>query len=184
VVGGALARYNVDVPERPEPDLDRVVDAMRRHDEAESPPRLSHGPSELQDGVQVVALDPEGEERFQLLRRQLGVSAFGLNLLRFRPGQRGRIHRHERQEEVYLVLEGTLTLGVEGEERELARGDLARVAPSVRRQLTNRGSELLLVLSIGGDGAHDGRDGVAYTAWEDGEGRPPAEVPLPPDLEV
>jgi uncharacterized cupin superfamily protein len=170
--------------QRPEPDLDQVRGAMRRHDEPQSPPRLSHGPSEPHDGVQVVALDRESEERFQLLRRQLGVSAFGLNLLRFRPGQRGRIHRHERQEEVYVVLEGTLTLGVEGEERELARGELARVAPSVRRQLTNRGSELLLVLTIGADGAHDGRDGAAYAAWEDEEGRPPADVPLPQDLEA
>lgn len=145
-------------------------------------PRLGQGPSEMQDGVTVTALDLEGEERFQTLRRELGVSAFGINLLRLRPGQRGRIHHHERQEEVYLVLEGTLTLGVEGEERELGRGSLARVAPAVRRQLTNKGSELLVLLSIGGAEPHEGRDGVAYAAWEDSEGRPPPEVPLPPDL--
>ena len=80
------------------------------------------------------------------------------------------------------MLEGTLTLGVEGEERELPRGGLARVAPSVRRQLTNRGSELLVVLALGGAAPHEGRDGVAYEAWEETEGRPPPEVPLPPDL--
>ena len=27
-----------------------------------------------------------------------------------------------------------------------------------------------------------GRDGVAYTDWDETEGRPPQEVPLPPDL--
>jgi uncharacterized cupin superfamily protein len=138
----------------------------------------------MQDGVSVAALDFEGEERFQLLRRELGVSAFGINMLRLRPGQRGRIHRHERQEEVYVVLEGTLTLGVEGDERELARGSVARVAPRVRRQLVNRGSELLVVLSIGGAEPHEGRDGVAYSTWDETEGRPPQEVPLPPDLEA
>lgn len=137
----------------------------------------------MQDGVTVIAIDLDGDERFQTLRRELGVSAFGINLLRFRPGQRGRIHRHERQEEVYVVLEGTLSLAVEGEERELLRGSLARVAPAVRRQLTNRGDELLVVLSVGGAEPHEGRDGVAYAAWEDSEGRPPPEVPLPPDLE-
>jgi len=145
--------------------------------------RLSHGPSEMRDGVSTAALDLDGDERFQLLRRELGVSAFGINLLRFRPRQRGRIHRHERQEEVYLVLEGTLTLGVEGEERELARGELARVAPSVRRQLGNRGGEPLVVLALGGAEPHEGRDGAAFGAWDDHEGKPPLEVPLPPDLE-
>ncbi len=136
----------------------------------------------MQDGVAVTTLDLQRDERFQLLRRELGVSAFGLNLLRLRPGQRGRIHRHERQEEVYLVLQGTLTLGVEGEEREFPRGSLARVAPAVRRQLTNHGTELLVLLSIGGAEPHEGRDGVAYAAWEDTDGRPPPEVPLPPDV--
>ena len=145
-------------------------------------PRVGHGPSEMQDGVAVTTLDLQRDERFQMLRRELGVSAFGLNLLRLRPGQRGRIHRHERQEEVYLVLQGTLTLGVEGEERELPRGSLARVAPAVRRQLTNHGTELLVLLSIGGAEPHEGRDGVAYAAWEDTDGRPPPEVPLPPDV--
>ena len=54
------------------------------------------------------------------LRRQLGITAFGLNQMVLRPGERGRIHRHERQEEVYLVLEGTLTLEVEASEQDLA----------------------------------------------------------------
>ncbi len=146
-------------------------------------PRVSDGASDMRDGVSTDALDLDGEERFQLLRRELGVSTFGINLIRLRPGQRGRIHRHERQEEVYLVLEGTLTLGVEGEERELARGELARVAPSVRRQLSNRGGELVAVLALGGAEPHEGRDGAAFTAWEDHDGKPPPEVPLPPDLE-
>ena len=140
--------------------------------------------ADTQDGVTVAALDLHGDERFQLLRRELGVSAFGINLLRLRPGQRGRIHRHARQEEVYVVLEGRLSLGVEGEERELDRGAVARIAPSVRRQLTNRGSELLVVLAIGGAEPHEGRDGLAFSAWDDPEERPPQEVPLPDDVEA
>ena len=39
-----------------------------------------------------------GAERFQRLREPLGVRSFGINLIRLQPGQRGRIHRHERQE--------------------------------------------------------------------------------------
>jgi len=137
----------------------------------------------MQDGVSVATLDRDGSERFQALRRELGVSSFGLNLIRLRPRERGRIHRHKRQEEVYLVLEGTLTLGVEGEEHELPLGSLARVAPSVRRQLVNRGSEPLVLLAIGGAEPHVGRDGEAFATWEETEPRPPQEVPLPPDVD-
>jgi uncharacterized cupin superfamily protein len=138
--------------------------------------------SEMQDGVAVTTLQTDGEERFQAVRRELGVSSFGLNLIRLRPRERGRIHRHQRQEEVYVVLEGTLTLAVEGEERSLARGSVARVAPSVRRQLVNRGVETLVLLAIGGAEPHVGRDGEAFESWDDTEGRPPQEVPLPSDL--
>jgi quercetin dioxygenase-like cupin family protein len=136
----------------------------------------------MEEGVSTTKLDFDSGERFQLLRRELGVSSFGMNLMVFQPGGRSRIHRHERQEEVYLVLEGTLTLSVEGDERELGEGELARVAPDVRRQLVNRRRERLAVLALGGDGQHEGRDGVAYTSWEDTEGASPRDVPFPPDL--
>ena len=139
----------------------------------------------MESGVSVTSLDPAGDDRFQRLRHELGLSTFGLNLLRLGPGARSRIHRHERQEEAYLVLEGTLTLLVEDEPRELARGDLARVAPDVRRQLVNRTRDPLLLLAIGGAKEHEGRDGRAYRSWDErGPGSTPADVPLPDDLEV
>ena len=134
----------------------------------------------MESGVSYTSLDPDGEDRFQWLRRELGVSTFGLSLIRLRPGQRGRIHRHLHQEEAYLVLEGTLTLLVEDEPRELGRGDLARVGPEVRRQVVNRSGERVLVLAMGGAHAHESRDGRAYESWDEtGEGRPAREVPLP-----
>ncbi|MGV1048299.1 MAG: cupin domain-containing protein [Solirubrobacterales bacterium] len=132
--------------------------------------------------VQIAAIDPQADT-FQLLRRELGVTSFGINLLKLRPRQRLRVHRHQRQEEVYLVLEGELTLIVEGEEHVLGRGALARVGPEAKRQLTNPGSEPVLVLALGGDGTHAGRDGIAWSSWDEGgEGRAPQEVPLPDDL--
>ncbi len=137
----------------------------------------------MQEGVTIAQLDLGLEDRFQRLRAELGVESFGLNLMHLAPGERGRIHRHERQEEVYVVLHGRLTLEVEGSERhELERGAAARVGPEVRRQLVNRGPEPVRFLAIGGAGDHEGRDGVAFESWEDTEGRPPQEVPLPEDL--
>ncbi len=136
----------------------------------------------METGISRARLDPDSDERFSALRRELGVSSFGINQMALSPGQRGRIHSHERQEEVYLVLEGVLTLLVEGEEHLVESGELIRVGPELRRQLVNAGRAKVVVLALGGAEAHQGRDGVAYTDWEATEGAPPQEVPLPEDL--
>jgi uncharacterized cupin superfamily protein len=136
----------------------------------------------MESGVSYAKLDTSGTERFVALRQLLGVSSFGMNLILLHPGARGRIHKHERQEEVYLVLEGTLSLATEGAERDLGAGELVRVAPEVRRQLINRGPARLAILALGAAGEHVGRDGVAYESWEATDGAPPQQVPLPQDL--
>ena len=136
----------------------------------------------MPDGVAYAKLDLDGTERFQRLRDVLGVSSFGINLITLQPGQRGRIHRHAKQEEVYLVLEGRLSLAIEGTERDLEQGELARVAPAVRRQLVNRGPGRCVVLGLGGAGEHVGRDGTGFVSWEATEGAPPQDIPLPEDL--
>ena len=136
----------------------------------------------MEDGVARAKLNPDDPERFVPLRRALGVTSFGLNQMLLRPGQRGRIHRHERQEEVYLVLSGRLTVEVEGAPHDLEEGELIRVAPGVRRRVLNLGPDLVSVLAIGGAAPHEGRDGLAYADWDDDDPRPPQEVPLPEDL--
>ncbi len=136
----------------------------------------------MQKGVSYAKLEMDGSERFVSLRRALGVTSFGMNLILLEPGARGRIHRHETQEEVYLVLRGTLSLAIEGTERDVVEGELARVAPEVRRQLVNRGPGRLAILALGAAGEHVGRDGTAFVSWEATEGAPPQEIPLPEDL--
>ncbi len=133
-------------------------------------------------GVTQTRLDLDHPERFQRLRADLGVTAFGLNLMVLRPGQRGRVHRHRHQEEVYVVLRGTLTLVLEDGERDLAPHDVVRVPPEVRRQLVNRGPEPVTVLALGGAGTHEGRDGEAFASWDATEPIAPKDVPLPDDL--
>jgi mannose-6-phosphate isomerase-like protein (cupin superfamily) len=105
-----------------------------------------------------------------------------MNQIVLGPGQRGRIHRHLRQEEVYLVLEGTLTLVIEGEPVELVSGDVMRVAPQVRRQLVNFGPGRVVLLAFGAAGEHHGRDGEAFADWGEEEPTSPQEPPMPPDL--
>lgn len=138
----------------------------------------------MEGGIAKARLDRDHDERFLPLRRQLGVSSFGMNQMVLEPGQRSRIHRHRRQEEVYLVLEGRLTLYVERDEHVLGQGELVRVAPELRRQLVNRHRERLVLLALGGDGEHQGRDGEAFPDWDQESGASPQEVPMPPDLDA
>jgi mannose-6-phosphate isomerase-like protein (cupin superfamily) len=136
----------------------------------------------MDDRITRARLQEAADDRFVPLRRRLGVSSFGLNQIVLEPGQRGRIHRHTTQEEVYLVLDGVLTLVVEGEAIDLGAGELVRVPCDVRRQLVNRGPGRLSLLALGAAGEHVGRDGEAFTAWDDTTGASPQETPLPDDL--
>src|SRR4030081_1072247 len=100
-------------------------------------------------GFTRTALALDGDERFVSLRRPLEVSGMGMNLMILGPGQRGRVHDHERQEEVYLVWGGSTALIVEGEPHDLELGELARVGPGVRRQLVNRGQADVAIVALG-----------------------------------
>jgi mannose-6-phosphate isomerase-like protein (cupin superfamily) len=137
----------------------------------------------MEEGTATTRLNPGIGERFLPLRRQLGVSSFGMNQIVLEPGERGRIHRHARQEEVYLVLEGALTIVPEGEAAELGQGELMRVAPQIRRQLVNFGPGRAVLLAFGGALEHQGRDGEAFADWSDEQPTSPQELPMPPDLD-
>ena len=136
----------------------------------------------MQDGISIARLDDASVERFVPLRRALGVTSFGMNQIILRPGERGRIHTHAHQEEVYLLLSGRLTVEVEGTPHELGPGEIMRVAPAVRRRIVNLGPGVASVLALGGQGEHEGRDATAYADWDAEDGAPPQEVPLPDDL--
>jgi uncharacterized cupin superfamily protein len=120
----------------------------------------------MNEGTSRTQVDPQSPERFVSLRRALGVTSFGINQIVLQPGQRMRIHRHRRQEEVLLVLEGWLTVTIDGEETELGAGELMRVAPVVRRQLVNHGPRPAVLIALGADGEHEGRDAEAFASWE------------------
>jgi quercetin dioxygenase-like cupin family protein len=137
----------------------------------------------MQIGASFTRIDSESADRFVRLGRDLGVVAFGMNVIILRPGQRLRIHRHARQEEAYVVLAGILTLSIEGEDRPLEQGEVARVAPDVRRQLVNRDpSRACVVLAVGAAGEHVSRDAEAFVDWHATTGGPPQEIPLPEDF--
>jgi len=90
--------------------------------------------------------------RFRPAREPLGVSSWGMNVLELDAGcELCPEHDHvtDGQEEVYVVLSGSVVLRASGEERTLHTGDMARVAADVRRKLVTR-EQPATVLALGG----------------------------------
>jgi mannose-6-phosphate isomerase-like protein (cupin superfamily) len=89
--------------------------------------------------------------RFHTAGRQLGVSAWGMNVLSFDPGVDGypeHDHREDGQEEVYVLLRGSATLIVGDRRWAMEAGTMARVGPETKRKLVP-GPEGATVLALG-----------------------------------
>ena len=73
------------------------------------------------------------------------------NVWRYEPGAQGRRHRHTVQEEVFVVLSGTLSLylGDPPERHDVPAGGVARVGPGTPLQSVNHGAGDLLVYAHG-----------------------------------
>ncbi|HET8968606.1 MAG TPA: cupin domain-containing protein [Gaiellaceae bacterium] len=79
---------------------------------------------------------------------------------RYPPGARGKRHADKAQEEVFVVLEGTLTvdLGEPPERHELERGGVLVVQPGTILQLRNAGDEELVLFIYGAPPEQAGAD--------------------------
>jgi quercetin dioxygenase-like cupin family protein len=73
------------------------------------------------------------------------------NIWRYQPGSRGRRHSDNVQEEVFVVLEGTLTvdLGEPPERHQLERGSVLVVQPKTILQLRNAAEDELVLFIYG-----------------------------------
>jgi mannose-6-phosphate isomerase-like protein (cupin superfamily) len=99
---------------------------------------------------------------FRKVRRELGVTAFGVNAVVMPPGYVSGRHLHERQEELYFVHSGTVEFTFnEGETQVLGPGGFARVDPATVRSFRNvSGTDDAVYVCVGGAGGYVGRDGV------------------------
>lgn len=89
--------------------------------------------------------------QFRAARAALDVTSFGMNVLDFAPDTHGHPehdHAHDGQEEVYVVLTGTVFLRTPEGEQQLDAGSMVRVGPEVKRQLVTRGAPAR-VLALG-----------------------------------
>jgi quercetin dioxygenase-like cupin family protein len=92
--------------------------------------------------------DCESAGNWRLVRRTLGVDAFGINVVDIPAGE--QIPEHDEterdQEEVFFVVSGTPTLVVDGEDHPTRAGTFARLDPEHRRTVRNDGDETASVL--------------------------------------
>jgi uncharacterized cupin superfamily protein len=103
------------------------------------------------DGLRIVHRDElERTGGWSLVRRTLGIAAFGVNLVEISPGE--AIPEHDEterdQEELFHVLSGEAVLVVDGDEHPAPAGTFARVDPQRRRTVRNAGdvpAEVLIV---------------------------------------
>ena len=123
------------------------------------------------DGWAVGSIDEMGEgPGFRKVRKELGVTAFGVNAVIIPPGYTSGRHLHERQEELYFVHRGEVefTFG-DGDKQLVGEGGFARVDPSTVRQMRNPSeTEDAVYVCVGGAGGYVGRDGLV----PDGESSP------------
>jgi quercetin dioxygenase-like cupin family protein len=129
------------------------------------------------DGYAVASLDGLGEGYgFRKIRRELGVSAFGVNGIVLPPGYETGRHYHDRQEELYFVHSGTVEIEFpDGSKHTLGPGGMAWVDAPTVRELRNRGPEDAVYVVVGAAEGYVGRDGQLPEDEESPRGRPIAD---------
>jgi quercetin dioxygenase-like cupin family protein len=113
------------------------------------------------DGYAVANVDALSEgPGFRKVRRELGVTAFGVNAIELPADFETGRHFHDEQEELYFVHRGRIRIRLNDDtEHVLGPGGLARVDAATVRQIKNVGDEPALLLITGGKDGYVGRDG-------------------------
>ncbi len=89
---------------------------------------------------------------FVKARAELGVTSFGMQVIRMPANYDDypeHDHAEDRQEEVYLALQGSGWIDIEGERVELDKDMFVRIAPGTKRRV-HSGPDGMQMLVIGG----------------------------------
>jgi len=138
------------------------------------------------DGYAVGHIDQMGDPYgFRKVRRELGVSAFGVNAIVLPAGYETGRHFHDQHEALYFCHRARVELEFgDGTAHTLEPGTAARVDAATVRQMRNVGEEDAVYLVIGGKDGYVGRDGRLPAGEESPRGAgfsgpPGAGPPLP-----
>jgi len=112
-------------------------------------------------GYSYGSINEMGDGVFRKVRRELGVTAFGVNALVLAPGVVSRPHFHDEQDELYFVHRGRARFEVAGDAFELEPGGVVHIESTTPRRITSIGDEDLVLLVVGAKDGYVGRDGHA-----------------------
>jgi uncharacterized cupin superfamily protein len=94
--------------------------------------------------------DFERNGNWALVRRSLGIGSFGVNAVDIPVGE--RIPEHDESdrdhEELFIVLSGSPSMVIDGEEQAARPGTCVRLDPEHRRTVVNTGDETARVLIV------------------------------------
>ncbi len=110
-------------------------------------------------GYSFGSINEMGDGVFRKVRRELGVTAFGVNALVLAPGVVSRPHFHDEQDELYFIHRGRARFDVGGDTFELGPGGIVHVESTTPRRITSIGDEDLVMLVVGAKDGYVGRDG-------------------------
>lgn len=120
---------------------------------------------EVEDSAVKFGFAPDMSARFA--SGDLGLEKSGVSLQALAPNKRGKFgHRHEQQEELYVILAGGGRVKLDDEVVELRQWDAVRVAPEVARQF-EAGPDGLELLAFGAprNDASAARDAEMLGDW-------------------
>jgi mannose-6-phosphate isomerase-like protein (cupin superfamily) len=94
----------------------------------------------------------------RVARTDLGAAETGVTHFRLRPGKRSPfVHRHQRAEEIYVILRGSGRVKLGEELREVGELDAIRIAPELPRAF---------------EAGPDGLELIAFGPHHEGDGEP------------
>jgi uncharacterized cupin superfamily protein len=114
------------------------------------------------------------------LAKQLSATTFGARLWRLAPGQASTRHRHLRQHELYVVVEGTGRIRVDDEPLTLEPLSALLVEPESLRQVFNDTEADALWLVVGAPA--EAANTLEMTAEQLAQLYPDGPQALPPEL--
>lgn len=118
----------------------------------------------FQDDIPDAAADRDEDVEGHFGRSALDAEQVGVSLWRYGPNFRApHGHRHEVQEEVYVVVGGSGQIRIDDEVIDLRRWDAVRVAPDATRGF-RAGPDGLELISVGGNRPSEG-DGHLVADW-------------------
>ena len=95
------------------------------------------------------ALEPGRGDAIRLIDTGIGVESLDVHMNILRPkGPRGRVHRHTKSDNVYIVKSGEGLLTIEDENHAIVADDVVFIPAGVRHSLSNVSERELVIYEI------------------------------------